>query len=146
MMYCTSHFRRIHRIGLIARNFAIESKTCTWDSRTSHKPRETQVWSILHNQVKLYILKFYIYDFKFSWLSNLYSSSLLDYLIRGILEIAQKAIEGCHYHMMAYAFDFELAQNSNHSVFLIFSSKYQLRVKSCEGQFASNSISLRILC
>ena len=48
----------------------------------------------------------------------------------GILEIAQKAIEGCHYHMMAYAFDFELAQNSNHPVFLIFSSKYQSRLKT----------------
>ena len=30
----------------------------------------------------------------------------------GVLEIAQKAIEGCPCHMMAYAFNFELAHNS----------------------------------
>ena len=32
--------------------------------------------------------------------------------LRGVLEIAQNAIEGYHCHMMAYAFDFELAENS----------------------------------
>ena len=41
-------------------------------------------------------------------------------LVRRIFKIAQKAIEGCPCHMIAYAFDFELAQNSNHSAFLIF--------------------------
>ena len=50
----------------------------------------------------------------------------------GVLEIAQKAIEGCHCHMMAYAFDFELAQNSNHSVFLIFLLEISITCQNSE--------------
>ena len=50
----------------------------------------------------------------------------------GVFEIAQKAIEGCHCHMMAYAFDFELAQNSNHSVFLIFLLEISITCQNSE--------------
>ena len=49
-------------------------------------------------------------------------------------EIAQKAIERCHCHMMAYAFDFELAQNSDHSVYENDLSTYTVFVKSGHWQ------------
>ena len=61
-----------------------------------------------------------------------------------VLEIAQKATERCHCHMMSYACDlhvicmwsyacdFELAQNSNHPVFLIFLLEISITCQNSE--------------
>ena len=54
--------------------------------------------------------------------------------------MAQKVIEGVHWHMTAFAFEIEMAQNSNHPFFFYF-----LFERGITCHFASNSISLRIL-
>ena len=43
-----------------------------------------------------------------------------DLVYGGYGEMAQKVIEGVQCHMTGYAFEIEMAQNSNHSFFLYF--------------------------
>ena len=60
--------------------------------------------------------------------SHLFSSSryasevrlFVEFEYGGYGEMAQKVIEGVHWHMTGYAFEIEMAQNSNHPFFLYF--------------------------
>ena len=65
--------------------------------------------------------------------------------IRGYGEMAQKVIEGRQWHMTAFAFEIEMAQNSNYSFSLIFSSKYRSHVFMLEktNDFCDYQNSLR---
>ena len=64
-------------------------------------------------------------------LITLHHRGLIETLqVRGVLEIAQKAIEGCHCHMMES--NDELAQNSNHPVFLIFLLEISITCQNSE--------------